>query len=104
MWVEKNETAEKEHKCDIRAIYSDDGNIQNNILIKTKRLEHWRKDSLTGSAVNEPDDTMKIVDAGSIVLINGESFETYFPRPSENDFPTGKVAKEERFSVDENNG
>ena len=102
LWVEKNETAEKEHKCDIRAIYSDDGSIQNNILIKTKRLEHWRKDSLTGSAVNEPDDMMKIVDAGSDVLINGESFETYFPRPSENGFPTGKWAAE-RFSVDENN-
>ena len=35
LWVEKSETAEKEYKCDIRAVYSDDASIQNNILIKS---------------------------------------------------------------------
>ena len=31
LWVEKSETAGREYKCDIRAVYSDNGNIQNNI-------------------------------------------------------------------------
>ena len=38
LWVEQSETADKDFKCDIRAVYSDDGNIQNNILIKSKRI------------------------------------------------------------------
>jgi hypothetical protein len=40
--------------------------------------------------INEPDMSLKLVDAGADLLINGESFETYFPRPGDNGFPTGK--------------
>ena len=41
LWVEQSETAEKDFKCDIRALYSDPADSQNNILIKSKRLEHY---------------------------------------------------------------
>ena len=92
LWVEQNETADKDFKCDIRAIYSDPADIQNNILIKSKRIQHYernREDTLCGT-INYPDFALKLVDAGSDVLINGQSFETYFPRPKDNGFPTGK--------------
>lgn len=90
LWVEQNETAKKEWKCDIRAVYSDDGNIQNNILIKSKRLEHWEKDADSISAIKTNDSRLLLIDAGSDVLINGESFETYFPRPKDDGgFPFG---------------
>ena len=90
LWVEQNKTSKKEWKCDIRAVYSDDGNIQNNILIKSKRLEHWEKDSDSISAIKTNDSRLLLVDVGSDVLINGESFETYFPRPSnDGGFPFG---------------
>ena len=89
LWVQKSETAEKDFKCEIRAIYSDPANQQNNILIKSKRTQHYkRKDSLC-YVENNPDPLLKIIDAGSDILINGESFETYFPRPNDNGFPTG---------------
>jgi hypothetical protein len=91
LWVEQSETADKDFKCDIRAIYSDPADIQNNILIRSKRLQHYEnKDSLECKTENNPDPTLKLVDAGADVLINGQSFETYFPRPRDNGFPTGK--------------
>jgi hypothetical protein len=91
LWVEQSETADKDFKCDIRAIYSDPADIQNNILIRSKRLQHYEnKDSLECKIESNPDLTLKLVDAGADVLINGQSFETYFPRPKDNGFPTGK--------------
>ncbi|MAJ89690.1 MAG: hypothetical protein CMD08_00215 [Flavobacteriales bacterium] len=90
LWVQKSETADKDFKCEIRAVYSDPANQQNNILIKSKRTQHYkRKDSLECLVENTPDPLLKIIDAGSDVLVNGESFETYFPRPNDNGFPTG---------------
>ena len=91
LWVERDETEEKDYKYDIRAIYSDPANEQNNILIKSKRLQHieW-KDSLKLETKDRPDNILKLIDAGPDVLVNGETFETYFPRPSDNGFPTGK--------------
>ena len=90
LWVEQSETADKDFKCDIRAIYSDPADIQNNILIRSKRLQHYEnKDSLECNIESNPDLTLKLVDAGADVLINGQSFETYFPRPRDNGFPTG---------------
>ena len=44
LWVEKSENSEKDYKCDIRAVYSDPADIQNNILIKSKRKEHYERD------------------------------------------------------------
>ena len=83
LWVEESETAEKDFKCIIRAVYSDPGDIQNNVLIKSKRLEHWKRDSNNGQIENNNDPQLILVDAGPDILINGESFETYFPRPKE---------------------
>ena len=91
LWVEKNETANKDFKYDIRAIYSDPSDIQNHILIRSKRKEHWKRDSIDGEIKNENDTRLILVDAGSDILVNGESFETFFPRPKDDGggFPSG---------------
>ena len=83
LWVEESETAEKDFKCVIRAVYSDPGDIQNNVLIRSKRLENWKRDSINGQIENIYDPHLILIDAGPDILINGESFETYFPRPKE---------------------
>ena len=83
LWVEESEIAEKDFKCVIRAVYSDPGDIQNNVLIRSKRLEHWKRDSINGQIENNNDPQLILIDAGPDILINGESFETYFPRPKE---------------------
>jgi len=91
LWVEKNETADKDFKCDIRAVYFDPVDIQNNILVRSKRLQHYeREDTLECEIKNNPDLRLKLVDSGADVLINGERFETYFPRPGDGGFPNGK--------------
>ena len=93
LWVEQTErTSDKEYKSDIRAVYSDPPEKQNNILIKSKRIQNYernRKDTILCETINYPDFPLKLVDAGSDILINGESFETYFPQPNDNGFPTG---------------
>jgi hypothetical protein len=91
LWVEQSETADSTYKCDIRAVYSDPADQQNNILIKSKRLQHYTFNEDSCKSKNKPDFLLKLVDAGSDILINGESFETYFPRPRDNGgFPNGK--------------
>ncbi len=92
IWVKQSEQPAREYKCDIRAIYSDPANEQNNILIKSKRIQHYErnsKDTILCETINYPDFPLKLVDSGSDILINGQSFETYFPRPKESGFPTG---------------
>ena len=93
LWVESTErTSDKDYKSDIRAVYSDPADRQNNILIKSKRIQSFelnREDTLLCETISYPDFPLKLVDAGSDILINGESFETYFPRPKDNGFPTG---------------
>ena len=90
LWVEKSENSKEEYEYDIRALYSDPADQDNNILLKSKRIQHFEyKDSLECQAKNSPDNSLKLIDAGSDILINGESFETYFPRPKDNGFPTG---------------
>jgi len=94
LWIQQSETADKDFKCDIRALYSDPADQQNNILIKSKRIEHYERvsdhtDSLLCEIKNIPDGRLQLIDAGSDVLINGQSFETYFPRPKESGFPSG---------------
>ncbi|MDC0204671.1 DUF4249 domain-containing protein [Flavobacteriales bacterium] len=89
LWVEKNESIDKDHKFDIRAVYFDPAATQNNILIRSKRFEHWEKDSNCTSKISN-DARLLLVDAGADVLINGEQFETFFPRPKESGgFPYG---------------
>jgi len=91
LWVEKSENAEDKFKYDIRALYSDPGDQNNNILVKSKRIQHYeKKDSLECQVNNIPDFSLKLIDAGADVLINGQTFETYFPRPRNSGFPTGK--------------
>mgnify|MGYP001173544180 CR=1 FL=1 len=90
LWVEKNEIIDdKDYKCDIRAVYSDPANIQNNILIRSKRVDHWEKDSsCTSQQIIDP--RMILVDAGSDILAEGQQFETFFPRPNpDGGFPNG---------------
>ena len=89
LWVEKNEFSEQDFKYDIRALYNDPIDEQNNILIKNRRSENWQLDSLK-ELKNEPDLFLDLIDAGSDILINGQRFETYFPRKTNEGFPTGK--------------
>jgi hypothetical protein len=89
LWVEQSETAEKDFKCDIRAIYSDPADTQNNIIIKSKRIQHYTFNEDSCKTKNKVDFPLQLIDAGSDILINGETFETYFPKPKENGFPTG---------------
>ena len=89
LWVQQSETADKDFKCDIRAIYSDPADKQNNILIKSKRMQHYTFNEDSCKTKNKPDFPLQLVDAAPDILINGETFETYFPRPNENGFPTG---------------
>ena len=93
IWIEETEnTQDNQYKCDINAKYSDPDTIGNNILIRSKRVEHWIIDTLTATPTlsNEKDNSLLLVDCGPDILANGESFETYFPRPSEQGgFPSG---------------
>jgi len=90
LWVEKSENNDTEFKYDIRALYSDPIDQNNNILIKSKRIQHFGyKDSLECDVKDRPDFSLKLIDAGSDILINGQTFETYFPRPKESGFPYG---------------
>ena len=71
-------------------MYSDPADQDNYIIVKSKRVQHFEyKDSLECQAKNRPDNSLKIIDAGSDILINGQSFETYFPRPKNKGFATG---------------
>ena len=104
LWVEKSETAEKDFKYDIRAVYSDPVGALNNILIRSKRLEHWKRDSIDGQIKNENDPQLILLDAAPNVLANGESFETYFPRPrKEGGFPAGSY-NTDHYKIFDNNG
>ena len=92
LWVEKSENSDEEYEYDIRGLYSDPADQDNYIIVKSKRVQHFEftdKDSLECLAANVPDGSLKIIDAGSDILINGQSFETYFPRPKDQGFPTG---------------
>ena len=92
LWVEKSENSKEEYEYDIRALYSDPADQDNFILLKSKRVQHFEyKDSLECNVKDRPDFSLKIIDAGADVLINGQSFETYFPRPKDsgNPFPDG---------------
>ncbi|MBT6808292.1 MAG: DUF4249 family protein [Flavobacteriales bacterium] len=94
IWIEETEDLlDNKYKCEINAKYTDPDTIGNNILIRSKRVEHWNiVDTLTTTPTlsNEKDNSLLLVDCGPDVLINGESFETYFPRPSEQGgFPSG---------------
>ena len=93
IWIEETEsTQDNKYKCEINARYTDPDTMGNNILIRSKRVEHWKTDTTTNplTVYQENDNSLLLVDCGSDVLINGESFETYFPRPSEEGgFPSG---------------
>jgi len=93
IWIEETEsTQDNKYKCEINAVYTDPDTIGNNILIRSKRVEHWKIDTLTTppTLTNEKDNSLLLVDCGPDVLINGESFETNFPRVSElGGFPSG---------------
>ena len=90
LWVEKSENNDTEFKYDIRALYSDPIDQNNFILVKSKRMQHFGyKDSLECDVKNRKDFSLKLLDVQSDILINGQTFETYFPRPKESGFPYG---------------
>ena len=88
LWVEKNEFSDLDYKFDIRAIYNDPVNEQNNILIKYRKKIHWDVDTVNWTLKDHTDDFMELMDAGSDVLINGQRFETYFPHKGDGNIPT----------------
>ena len=63
-------------------------------MIRSKRLETYVNVDSNNSIpnfINQPDPNMLLVDCGPDVLINGSTFETFFPRPkAEGGFPNGK--------------
>ena len=93
IWIkETDNTQDNKYKCEINASYSDPDTIGNNILIRSKRVEHWKTDTTTNplTKYQENDNSLLLVDCGPDLLINGMAFETYFPRPSEQGgFPDG---------------
>lgn len=107
IWVEQNPSTEAEwwteYKCDIWGVYSDDINIQNNLLIRSKRLEHWVKNS---SGVNNyPDPNLLLLDCGPDILINGESFETVFLRPKgPGEFPPFAAYNSDHYKINNTTG
>ena len=55
-------------------MYSDPADQNNFILVKSKRIQHFEyKDSLECQVKDRPDNSLKLLDAGSDVLINGQS-------------------------------
>jgi len=88
LWIEKNEFSDRDYKFDIRAIYDDPADEQNNILVKYRKLIHWDLDTTNWSLKDHKDELMEIIDAGTDILINGQKFETYFPQKGEGTFPT----------------
>ena len=93
IWIEETEnTQDNKYKCEINARYTDPDTIGNNIQIRSKRVEHWKIDTLITppTLIQKNDNSLLLVDCAPDVLINGVSFETWFPRPSEQGgFPTG---------------
>ena len=93
IWVEETDNIQdNKYNYDINALLTDPDSIGNNYLIRSKRLEHWKIDTLVsnGALRNENDNSLLLVDCGPDILVNGESFESKFPRPSEQGgFPNG---------------
>lgn len=90
LWVEKDTLAEEEYKYEIRGWLTDNGSIQNNILVRSKMIQHYEKEEDKCNIISKPDFSFKLLDAGSDILFNGTSFETFFPKPPENGgFPNG---------------
>ena len=87
LWVEKNEFTDKDYEFDIRAIYDDPAEIQNNILLKYRKPVHWKVDTVNWVLEDNSDDLMELIDAGTDILINGTRFETYFPQKGDGNFP-----------------
>lgn len=93
IWVEETDNIQdNKYNYDINALLTDPDSIGNNFLVRSKRLEHWKIDTLVsnGTLRNKNDNSLLLVDCGPDILVNGESFESKFPRPSEQGgFPNG---------------
>ena len=88
IWVEKSEFGEFDFESEIRAWYSDPAGIQNNLLTKTKLVSYSENDSLECKSIDKEDFFLQLLDCGTDILIDGESFE--FPIPKlDNGFPIG---------------
>ena len=83
LWVEKSEFPVRENRFNIKGIYNDPFDMQNNVLIKTRRLEHWKIDSLAGEipqTICTSDPSLNLIDVSSDILINGNQVELGFFR------------------------
>lgn len=95
IWIAPTDnTNDKPFRFEIRATYSDPDTMGNNIFIRSKRIEHWIRDTLANyypenNLIPDIDESLILVDCGSDILINGSTFETFFPRPIKGSFPTG---------------
>ena len=103
LWVEKNEFTDKDYEFDIRAIYDDPAEIQNNIILKYRKPVHWKVDTVNWVLEDNSDDLMELIDAGTDILINGTRFETYFPQKGDGNFPQFPY-NAERYKIYESNG
>ncbi len=104
LWVEQNPSTDaewwEEYKHDIWGVYSDDVNVQNNILVRSKRIEYWKKNS--NGVNNHPDPQLLLLDCAPDILINGESFANVFLRPKgPGQFPPFAAYNGDRYTIHE---
>ena len=94
IWIEATpDPDDPKFKCNINAMYTDPDTLGNNILIRSKRIQHYKRDTVSAYPADtiqlDNDPLLLLVDCGPDILINGTSFPTYFPKPSEDGgFPT----------------
>ena len=90
IWVEKDTLAEEEYKYEIFGWLTDDANVNNYILSKSKMIQHYEINKEDCIVEDESDFAFKLIDAGSDILFNGTSFQFPIPKPPDNGgFPFG---------------
>jgi len=97
----------KPWKCQISSNIIDPDTIGNNYLIRSKRTQHLNNQDTNNTIpnfINEPDPSFLLVDCGPDVLINGSSFESFFPRPNpQGGFPDGlyNTSRYKKYNINE---
>ena len=92
LWVIKDLYSSREYKYDIKGIYNDPIEQENNYLIKTRRSQHFKIDSLSFNSPilkNNSDKMIHVVDVGSDILFNGLKYETIFARKTNGNIASG---------------
>ncbi len=102
LWVIKDEFASREYKYDIKGIYNDPIENSNNILIKTRRSQHFKGDPVNPFFSDRSDKMIHVVDVNSDILFNGLKYETIFPRKTNGNIASGAF-NSERIKTYNNN-